>query len=151
MTASYDLVERVRGAIGTRYVTASDSEVARALGVSRATIWGYKAGKQVMSLENFAAACELAGLPEQDVMELFGRLILESAGTDRRRQFWQRTMMAIRSAASRGRKAAAAVVLAVGTAALSGAPAPSQAATGDGPVSVYYGKSRRWGDRLAPA
>lgn len=69
-THSYRVCERVRDAIGTEYVTASDTDVADALEVSRAAISGYKNGHNIMGADVLARAAVLAKLDELEVYEI---------------------------------------------------------------------------------
>jgi hypothetical protein len=58
--SSYQMIDLVREAIGTKFVRASDTDVANALGITRAAVYGYKSGKEYMSMETLGRAAEIA-------------------------------------------------------------------------------------------
>jgi transcriptional regulator with XRE-family HTH domain len=101
---SYRVVNMVREKISTPYVTASDTQVARALGVSRAAVSAYKAGRDVMSSSTLAAANQLLGLGRAELADLAMDLRIDTAINDCEREMWVRIkqllVMAGRSSAS---------------------------------------------------
>lgn len=78
MNASYHVVDLVRKKISNEYVTASDTEVANALGISRAVVSAYKRGV-VMSAETLEKAQEILKLPPGELWEISTCLTLESS------------------------------------------------------------------------
>lgn len=85
---SYEIVNRVRDKISTEYVRASDTEVARALGVSRAAISAYKTGRDVMSSSTFAAAAGLLQLEMGELADLALRLRAEASLNASEKDVW---------------------------------------------------------------
>lgn len=77
--ASYRVVNVVRERISTEYVTASDTDVAKALKVSRATISAYKYGRDRMSAETLARAQKLAQLEDAELVDLLFDMVIEEA------------------------------------------------------------------------
>lgn len=136
MLTSYRIVELVRKHISNTYVRASDTEVAKALGVSRAAISAWKSGRDIMSHELLITAAGLAKLDQAQLWELFFALEIERAKESPAQQdFWRGIRQATRAwgeiAAQAARSKASAVALAMlaaGSAAGLVAPAPANAA-----------------------
>jgi hypothetical protein len=81
MSTSYQVIDRVRRAISTQHVTASDTDVARALGISRAVVSAYKVGKTVMSHDTLAKAHELAQFERDELADFVLMLSADAAAT----------------------------------------------------------------------
>lgn len=89
INTSYKIVEMVRQKISSPYVTASDTAVAKVLGVSRQAVSAYKAGRDVMSTSTLAQVNQVLQLE----LDQLGWLAIELKG-DRainhvERQMWE--------------------------------------------------------------
>lgn len=139
VSTSYKIIERVRKAISTSYVTASDSQVSKAMGISRASVSAYKVGREVMTHDTLSRANELMKLSNYELGELGWQLLLDRARSDEERSVYA----AMRSM---GRAVVRSILLAglVGVG-LSALPAQrvSAAESGAAPSNTYYGKSGR--------
>jgi len=89
MFSSYRVIELVRKAISTEYLKASDTDVAKAIGISRASVSAYKTGREVMSHETLGRANVLLKLPEAEIAGIGFDLLLESARTDNERAIYK--------------------------------------------------------------
>lgn len=69
----------MKRSIGTEYVTASDTDAARALRVSRAAISAYKAGRDVMSPDTLERAQEILKLPPAELFDYSLALLSEAS------------------------------------------------------------------------
>lgn len=116
MTISYRIVELIRKTISNDFLTASDTDVARVLGLGRATVSAYKHDRAVMSPETLQLAQKVLQLPEKDFDELLLALTIEGTREPELRSAWKRLQKTI------SRSAAAVVAAIVAAAALSGAP-----------------------------
>jgi transcriptional regulator with XRE-family HTH domain len=141
VNTSFRVVELVRQKIGSEYLTASDADVSRVLDVSRTTISNYRHGKIVMSLDTFAKAQELLGLPEQQAFELMLALSAEGSTSSQLQGLWQSMQKAVKKG-SRAAVWALAVMLSAGT-----ILAPTEKAEANEVSShltdIHYAKSRR--------
>lgn len=79
MNTSYRIVELVKRKISTEFVTASYTDVAGALRVSRAAISSWKTGRDVMSQETLERAQELLKLPNDELLDYSLGLALDAA------------------------------------------------------------------------
>jgi|SRR5581483_9070169 len=113
MSTSYRVIELVRKAISTEYVTASDTQVARAMGISRASISAYKLGREVMSHEMLSRANVLMKLSNYQLGELGWQLLNERARSDQERSVYA-AMRAAGRAIARSVLLAAAIGLGAG-------------------------------------
>lgn len=77
-STSYAIVERVRAAISNQFVRASDTEVSRALGITRAAVSAYKSGRSVMGIDTLGRAQELLNLPGLDLARLSIELSMDA-------------------------------------------------------------------------
>ncbi len=133
---AYRVVELVRAHIGTAYVTASDADVARALGVSRNAITEYKRGRSKMAPATAARALELLQGSAHEATPLLRELMDEQAHSEPEGAIWRALMQV--AEAVRGK--AAALVLAIVAAGTLYAPESNQALAGvlDGPGYTLY-------------
>jgi predicted transcriptional regulator len=113
MFTSYRVIELVRAKISTPHVTASDTQVARAIGISRAAVSAYKVGRDIMTHETLGRAQELLELPPVDVAAVACDLLLEKARTEQERAIYKSLLALISRAGNR-----AASILLVGLALL---------------------------------
>ncbi len=133
---SYMIVNLVRKRISTEYVTASDTEVADALDVSRQLVSGYKNGRDVMSVETLDRAQRILELPRDELADY--ALVLLEAAKPEAKAVWaaHRWMM---NQARRLPSILLAGLTLIGMGALPDQSA--RAGTGGGASeSVYYGK-----------
>jgi hypothetical protein len=114
VNTSFRVVELVRQKIGSEYLTASDADVSRVLGVSRTTISSYRHGKSVMSLDTFALAQEVLQLPEQQAFEFMLQLSAEGSASSQLQGLWQSMHKAVKRVGTRV-GALALAMLAAGT------------------------------------
>lgn len=82
MSTSYHVINLVREKISNEYVRASDTAVAKALGISRAAVSAYKSGRDNMSLETLQAANRILKLEVAELSELAISLIAEALPYD---------------------------------------------------------------------
>lgn len=113
MNSSYRVVELVRAKISNEYVTASDTDIARVLSVSRAAVSSYKHEKNVMSVETLAKAQEVLELPQQDYFDLMLALTAEGTHDPSLQDTWVRLHRFVRSAIKHSGSRAAAWLMAV--------------------------------------
>jgi transcriptional regulator with XRE-family HTH domain len=99
------VIELVRAKIGTPYVTASDTDISRALGLSRTAVSSYKHGKHVMSLDTLAQAQEILQLPKQEYFDLMLALSAEGTTNPTLQESWGQLHRLVRGAL-KGSKAA---------------------------------------------
>jgi len=136
MFTSYRIAEMVRKHISNQYVTASDKDVASALGITRASVSAYKHGKAVMSSATAAKACQLIGIEGWEAGELLSRLMDEQSRTDAEHAVWKNIMRVCMAAKNK----AAALVLAIVAAGTLSALPPNQAhasASADSDYTLY--------------
>lgn len=144
---SYNVVEMVREKISTQYVVASDTEVARAMGVSRAAVSAYKAGRNVMSIETLLRANKLLNLPDAWLVDFSLDLLAEDAKSDDARRLWKAVRkLVIGLQRGAGTKAAAILLTCMGALALHSPRADAAPTQGraDAASTVYYDKFRQW-------
>lgn len=143
MFTSYRVIDMVRKKISTEHLTASDTDVARAIGLSRAAVSAYKTGRDIMTHETLARANELLKLPDLDIANIGFDLLLERARTDNERAIY-RSMRDIARYARTWVKSRASSILLSGLAiGLLSAPQKTQAfehpaGPANGASSVYY-------------
>jgi len=113
MFTSYRVIELVRAKISTPHVTASDTQVARAIGISRAAVSAYKVGRDIMTHDTLARAQTLLRLEPVDVGALACDLLLERSRTDEERAIFKSLLALVRRAGTK-----AASILLVGLALL---------------------------------
>ena len=99
MNTSYRVVELVRQRISNEYLTASDTDIAHVLGVSRAAISAYKHGKAVMSPQTLRTAQKFLQLPDEEFDALLLRLTIDGAREPELRRAWQRLARQLHAAA----------------------------------------------------
>lgn len=110
-STSYRIIEYVRKRISNAYVTASDTDVAKAIGVSRAAVSAYKAGRDVMSQDRFMDIHRrFLHLAEDHVLEILAELSADAALDKDLRQAWGR--IRDRVGKKKAGKSAASIVLA---------------------------------------
>jgi hypothetical protein len=111
---SWELVQRVRTAIGTPYVKASDTDVANALAISRASVSAYKYGKTFMGIETFTKAIDLAKVDPEESVLLWLELCAESAVNPQQRAIMTTLRDTVRgfTASLKNGKSAAGILLA---------------------------------------
>jgi len=154
---SWELVQRVRTAIGTPYVRASDTDVANALGISRAAVSTYKHGRAFMGVETFTKAIDLAKIEPEESVFLWLQLCSESAVNSQGQVLFSTLRDTVRgfTANMKNGKSAAGILLAgfmamgsVHDVRASQFAALSPAPTGPSlPSNVYYVNRRRGRDR----
>ena len=141
-------VELVRKKISNAFITASDSDVARALGLSRGAVWAYKNGRDCMSHQTLLKVQQVAELNEWELTELMFDILIEGDPPDV--NFLLKAKKRIGRVMRRQARNASSILLA--TLALLGLSAlPGQSARavdpGDAAASVYYVKlspTRLW-------
>jgi transcriptional regulator with XRE-family HTH domain len=112
VNTSFRVVELVRQKIGSEYITASDADVSRVLGVSRTTISNYRHGKIVMSLDTFAEAQQLLQLPEQQALECMLALSAEGSASSQLQALWHAMQKTVKKLGNRAAGYALAMVAA---------------------------------------
>lgn len=137
---SYRVVELVRSHIGTPYVRASDADAARALGISRAAIYEYKAGKARMSPQAAARAVELLGDAAPEAMPLLEELMSEHARSEPEGAVWRLILNAAQAAKGKAAALFVAAILAAGT---FYAPSSNQAVAADSNEHGLYNMRTR--------
>ena len=136
MFTSYRVIELVRRKISTEHVTASDTQVARAIGISRAAVSAYKTGRDVMTHETLSRANNVLHLSDRELGELGWNLLLESAKTDN-----EKTVLTAMRTLGR-----LMLVSGVGSATKAEASEASPAGAGS-PVIYIKSNRRRWRKR----
>lgn len=135
----------VRKRISNLFVTASDSDVARALGVSRGAIWAYKTGRDSMGEQVMLRVQQVGQLSEVEFTDLMFDLLIESNPPDV--TFLRKAKKKIGRILKRGGGEVASILLAAMLVLGVGSPTPAEAfeAHGQGDVRcyVYYVASRR--------
>ena len=81
-TVSARAVELVRAKISNAVILASDSDVARALGVSRGAVWAYKTGRDSMGDRVLLRVQQAAGLTDLEFIELMFDSLIEGGPPD---------------------------------------------------------------------
>lgn len=148
MFTSYRVIELVRRKISTEHVTASDTQVARAIGISRAAVSAYKTGRDVMTHETLSRANNVLHLSDRELGELGWNLLLESAKTDNEKT----VLTAMRTLGRLVTKNVARILLVtmlvsgVGSATKAEASEASPAGAGS-PVIYIKSNRRRWRKR----
>jgi transcriptional regulator with XRE-family HTH domain len=143
-SVSWRAVELVRRKISNVVITASDSDVARAIGVSRGAIWGYKSGRDSMSHDTLLRVQNIAQLSEAEFTDLLFDLLLEGNPPDA--NFLRKAKKAMHRAMKKyGNPASVLFVLCllIGLGSPTRSEAYTVAAEGAAPSNTYYGKSRR--------
>jgi AcrR family transcriptional regulator len=137
---SYRVVELVRAHIGTPYVRATDSDVSRALGVSRGAIYEYKADKARMSPVTAARALELLGGAAHEATPLLQELMREQARTESEGAIWRYLMRAAEAVRDKAAVALFVVVAATVAAGMIDAPHANHALAALLllPVNIHY-------------
>lgn len=133
---AYRVVELVRAHIGTAYVQATDTDVARALGLSRNAISEYKKGRSKMAPATVARAIELLAGSAHEATPLLQELMTEQAHSEPEGAVWRLFMQIAESA--KGKAAALALVAAVVTAGTLYAPESNQAVAASFDAPAIY-------------
>lgn len=135
----YETSTEVLDAIRSKLRAHSDREIARLLNVSHATVGHWRTGRSAMSPEVAMRAADLLGVPpELMLLRRYAELEKDSAARAVLRKIADRLQRAGRGAP----RAAALAILAAGSLAGIGSPAPSQAAQADG-AGMYIMSNRR--------
>ncbi len=135
MSTSYRIIERVKRAISNDFLTASDTDVARVLKISRAAVSAYKHGKDCMSLETLLRANAVLKLDRIELADV--ALELQCQLTPKARAIWEAQRWLIDQA----KKHVAVILIAVLGVSGAAIPEVSHAAASD--QSIHYAKSRR--------
>jgi transcriptional regulator with XRE-family HTH domain len=145
VNTSYRVVELVRSKISSAYVTASDTDVSRVLGVSRAIISAYKHGRNVMSGEMLTKAQDLLQLPDAELFDLMLSLQAEGEPEPELQKHWRDLHRFIRSSLKNGARLSAWIVTAILAAGTIPASPVNQASNADfqRAQSIHYAYSRR--------
>lgn len=131
-----DVVDALRAKTGA----ASDSALARMLGVNHTAVVHWRAGRCAMSPEIAVKAAHLLGVPpELLLLRRYAELEKDPAA----RSVVQRLADRLQKAPRAGRRVAAIATLAAMTAAGVAAPAPSHAATPSAAHNLYILLNRR--------
>jgi plasmid maintenance system antidote protein VapI len=99
----------VRRRISNVFMNASDSDVARALGVSRGAIWAYKTGRDCMSQDTLLRVQQVAQLTESEFVELMFDVLLEGNPPDA--NFLRKAKKRIGRVLKRAQRGAASILL----------------------------------------
>lgn len=143
MSTSYKIIELVKAHMSNEFLTASDTDAAKALGLSRTAVSSYKAGRDVMSTDTFARANELLKLPPAETIDITLTLQMEATKSDSTRAMLGSMRTLAKAFADHAKKSAAAILAAVfGLTMFHPSDAYARARVSDHADAIYIMRSR---------
>jgi len=89
MNTSYRIIELVRARMSNEFLTATDTDISKTLGIGRATISSYKHGKSGMSPETLKQANKILQLSDAQMSEYLLAITLEGTSDPQTRSLWR--------------------------------------------------------------